>query len=337
MANRTNIKRGVSLYSFQEEYFLRKMTLEDCIAAAARMGALGIEIIGEQMVPGFPNPGEAFFDNWRGWMEKYGTTPTCHDMFLDRNRYRGRLLDEDEMLRSVVRDLQFAGKLGCPVIRVIANTPPEIAEKAIPYAEELGVKMGVEIHSPLDLDHERIRAHIETIGRTGTKFLGFIPDMGIYVKRFPRIITERFTRDGAQEKIVEYITERYNSHEPLGDLVETVKAMGGNERDLALAGMAGHYIYSNPRKLLEQKDRIFHIHAKFYEMLPDYTEYSIPYDQVVPVLIEGGYNGYLSSEYEGNRHIQDVYEVDSVEQVRRQQEMFRRLLGEVPAAQPVAR
>ena len=45
-------------------------------------------------------------------------------------------------------------------------------------------------------------------------------------------------------------------------------------------------------------------------------------------LIEGGYDGYLSSEYEGNRHIQDVFEVDSVEQVRRQQEMFKKLLGE---------
>ena len=46
------IKRGVSLYSFQEEFFLRKMTLEDCIAACARLGAKGIETIGEQMMPG---------------------------------------------------------------------------------------------------------------------------------------------------------------------------------------------------------------------------------------------------------------------------------------------
>jgi hypothetical protein len=77
-------------------------------------------------------------------------------------------------------------------------------------------------------------------------------------------------------------------------------------------------------------DRIFHIHAKFYEMIDDETEYSIPYDEVIPVLEEGGYQGYLSSEYEGNRHIQDVFEVDSVEQVRRQQEMFMKLLHEIP-------
>jgi len=63
-------------------------------------------------------------------------------------------------------------------------------------------------------------------------------------------------------------------------------------------------------------------------MLEDGTEYSIPYDEIVPVLRECGFNGYISSEYEGNRHIQDVFEVDSVEQVRRHQAMLARLLGE---------
>ena len=33
----SQIKRGVSLYSFQEEFFLRKMTLENCVAACADM------------------------------------------------------------------------------------------------------------------------------------------------------------------------------------------------------------------------------------------------------------------------------------------------------------
>jgi len=49
-----------------------------------------------------------------------------------------------------------------------------------------------------------------------------------------------------------------------------------------------------------------HIHAKFYEMTEDYEEYSVPYDQIVKVLIEGGYDGYLASEWEGQRTTQDV-------------------------------
>src|SRR3954449_5727585 len=83
-----NIKRGVSLYSFQEEYFLRKMTLQDIIATTQKLDIPGIEIIGEQMVPGFPDPGEAFFEQWHAWMQQYGRTPVCHDMFLDRNTYK---------------------------------------------------------------------------------------------------------------------------------------------------------------------------------------------------------------------------------------------------------
>ncbi|MEG8046709.1 hypothetical protein QP175_11150 [Sphingomonas aerolata] len=49
------IKRGVSLYSFQNETFLGKMTLEDCIRTCAEMGATGIEVIGEQTFWGGPN------------------------------------------------------------------------------------------------------------------------------------------------------------------------------------------------------------------------------------------------------------------------------------------
>ena len=49
------VKRGVSLYSYQDEYFLRTLSLEDCIRESAAFGARGIEIIPEQSIPGFPH------------------------------------------------------------------------------------------------------------------------------------------------------------------------------------------------------------------------------------------------------------------------------------------
>jgi hypothetical protein len=67
-------------------------------------------------------------------------------------------------------------------------------------------------------------------------------------------------------------------------------------------------------------------------MTEDLVEYSIPYDKVVAVLDEGGYEGYICSEYEGNRWIEDAEPVQCVEQVRRQQEMLKRLIGEPAAA-----
>lgn len=78
---------------------------------------------------------------------------------------------------------------------------------------------------------------------------------------------------------------------------------------------------------------IRHIHAKFYEMQRvegfDYWhEYSIPYHEIIPVLAEIGYDGYLSSEYEGNRHIEDAHPVDSAAQVGAHQSMLAALIGQ---------
>jgi sugar phosphate isomerase/epimerase len=328
MAVNHQIKRGVSLYSFQEEFFLRKMTLEDCIAACAKMGANGIETIGEQMMPGFPHLSDAFYDRWHGWMDKYGVTPTCHDMFLDLKRYKGRLMTDDEMLESVIRDLKHANKLGCTVIRVIVNTPPHIMEKAAPYAEQYNVRMGIEIHAPFHFDHEWIQRHTEVMERVGSPYLGYIPDMGHIEKRYPRVRSDRLVRRGAKAQIIQYIAEAYERRENIEKLTEDVKKMGGGELELSMITDLTRMVYADPRRMLDFMPRIFHIHAKFYEMLDNGTEYSIPYEDVIPVLIEGGFNGYLSSEYEGNRHIQDAFEVDSLEQVNRQQKMFKRLLGE---------
>jgi hypothetical protein len=54
------IKRGVSLYSYQDEYFLRTLSIEDCIRESAAFGARGIEIIPEQSIPGFPRVSDEF-------------------------------------------------------------------------------------------------------------------------------------------------------------------------------------------------------------------------------------------------------------------------------------
>ena len=155
-----------------------------------------------------------------------------------------------------------------------------------------------------------------------------MPDMGTYVKRFPRVVSERALRDGARPRVVDLIVSTYDDHGDVHGLMDMVNYMGGGSVEMGLARQATHYTWNDPRNMLEYMPRIGHIQAKFYEMTEDGTEYSIPYDEIIPVLVEGGYDGYLSSEYEGNRHIQDAYPVDSVEQVRRQHVMFQRLLGE---------
>jgi sugar phosphate isomerase/epimerase len=323
-----SVKRGISLYSYQEEYFLRKLTLEQCIAKASAIGALGIETLAEQMMPGFPRLSDAFYDQWHGWMAKYGTVSVCHDMFLDTKRFKGRLMSEDECVESIVRDLKHASRLGCKVMRMLVFVSPELLEKCLPHAEEYDVKMGIEVHAPWHFDHPWIMRHMEMMERTKTRHAGFIPDMGIFTKRLPRVMKERALRNGATPAVLDYVSAAYEQGILSEYIIAEARNMGGNPVDLSFAEASRHNVYSQPKRLLEFMPYIFHIHAKFYDMVDDEHEYSIPYDKIVPVLIQGGFNGYLSSEYEGNRHIQDAYEVDSLEQVRRQHAMFRRLLGE---------
>jgi sugar phosphate isomerase/epimerase len=103
-----------------------------------------------------------------------------------------------------------------------------------------------------------------------------------------------------------------------------------------MANRAARLIYMEPARLLEYMPHILHIHGKFNEMVGESLEESIPYEDVVPVLIEGGYNGYISSEFEGDGWVEHASELDSVEQVRRHQLMLKRLLGEVTGQEVAA-
>lgn len=320
---KNNIKRGVSLYSYQEEFFLKKMSLEDCIAAVAATGATGIEIVGEQSIPGCPNiPSDAFVNQWREWMEKYNVTPVAHDMFLDYNKKKGHYWTDAEAVESFKKDIRFANKLGFKVIRVIVNATPEIMEKVIPYAEDYDIKLGIEVHAPWHINSAWMTRHWEVMEKTGTKHFGFIPDMGGFTKRLPQVQVDRLIRQGADPKIAEFVCEQHEKGIMAEYTIYEVSRMSDRRIDMAVAELSRHNTFANPISLMEHMDRIVHVHGKFYDMTEDCIEPSIPYKDVIDVLNKGGYNGFICSEYEGNRHIQDIQEIDSVGQVKRHQQMM---------------
>ncbi len=337
MAPTHQIKRGVSLYSFQEEYFHKRQSLEQILATCSRLDIRGIEIIGDQMVRGYPNIPDSFVAQWRGWMDTYELTPVCLDMFLDWNKFKGRVMTQDERVESLRRDIVNAHKLGCSVIRVIHDIEPQILEQLVSDAERHKVALALEVHAPSDLDSALEQRLIELYERIQSPYLGFTIDLGIYCKRLPRVVSARYLRDGMSPKICEFLIDRYD-HGQLSavdkkgadneTMVENIFKMGGREQDVYLAFMGTHMCNSNPRRLLDYMPHIKHVHAKFYEMLSDATEYSIDYSEIIPILIEGGYAGYLSSEYEGNRWIDDAVEVDATEQVRLQQIQLKKLLAQ---------
>jgi hypothetical protein len=128
------------------------------------------------------------------------------------------------------------------------------------------------------------------------------------------------------QHIADYVEQAYEDRVLSEYVVLNVREMGGHGPAIAMAETLRHNSAFEPKRMLDYMDRIHNIHGKFYEMTEDLVEPSIPYDKIVAVLKKGGYEGYICSEYEGNRWIEDAYEVDSVEQVRRQQSMLKKLI-----------
>ncbi len=96
------------------------------------------------------------------------------------------------------------------------------------------------------------------------------------------------------------------------------------------------YSRSKPEDMAKLLRYIVSIHAKFYNMteIPgkpgQYEDKSIDYEGPITALKEAGYVGYINSEYEGQRRFQDLpFEqlADEVDQVRKNQEMLKRLIG----------
>ena len=329
------IKRGVSLYSYQNETFQGKMTLEDCIRTSAEFGANGIEIIGEQTFWGWPEVGveDAAVENWHQLIAKYDCVPVSHDFMLDYKRYKGREMPFDEQVASVRKDIDFGARLGMKYIRALVSIAPEVLVAAAPYAEEKGIKILIEVHAPLHFDHPWIIRHAVAFEKSGSDALGFLPDMGMFLHAYPPVMVEKFKRLGVPAHIADYIVKAYEDRMLSEYIILNVQQMGGVGPAIAMAEVTRHNAAFEPKRMLDYMNRIHNIHGKFYQMDADYVEPSIPYDKIVAVLKQGGYDGYICSEYEGNRWIEDAEEPDSVEQVRRQQVMLAQLIGEpVPAA-----
>lgn len=344
------IKRSVSLYSYQEEYYLGKMNLEDCIREVSKTGATGIELLPEQMMDDFPIITPKFKSEWFELMAKYGTEPTCYDAFLENHIYKNRTCTLKEQIGMMERDIQMAHELGFKTLRTLVSTPMEVIRGSIGCAEANDIKVCIEVHSPFSMNSGWADGYLEMIHQTGTKNFGFMPDFGIFCNQIPDILREQARRKGVAEDCIQAVEEAflnrvskgftkiqydtnlgrafqaYMKANGLPELIEKVKRLGGDQKAIDYVFSSFQYTWCDLQDIIDNIPYIYHTHAKFYNMDESYNETSIPIKQVVDAYKKAGYVGYLSSEYEGNRMLNDAIEVDSVEQVRRHQEAMRRAI-----------
>ena len=353
------MKRGVSLYSYQQAEWSGKMTWRDQLEEVATNlgGATGIEIISEATIPQYPFPSEQFIFDWNNEIARWGLTAVTMDCYLDVMQFRTHVMNHAEAAQRLMYDLRLAKRMGFKNIRLVHSVPLEAIEMALPLAEELDVRMTNEIHAPypitanLDLpDHPRgfmgldwkyrHAQDVAFIEKTGTKHYGLQPDMGIFQYRPPKAMLGYMLRQYMNAKEAAGVCdEYYRISDTSGekDAQEYMERICPQIMESQYAFMLFGGMCAQPEELFRIAPYIYCIHGKFYGMseIPGqpghYEEASIRYPEAIKVLKSIGYEGYIDSEYEGQRSQQDTGDAglaDEVEEVRRHHEMLKRLIGE---------
>jgi len=288
---------GVTFHSFTNEYCALQWSFEDMMFLASLLGG-GVEIVGPAHHRGFPGVTAEFERAFKSSLERNQLIPTCYGSYADPFMLPDRDLTPDELLDYTVPQLKAAAKLGFPVVRLQYFTHT-IIERLLPYAEKLNLKMGYELHVPLTIESPETRMLIEQVTRIASPHFGLIPDSGIFARSVSRFRIRQIQEQGVSREIVLRAVELWNAKTSAEDALKELIAMGLDKKSIGQIEMIwGSYGHSEPEALAEIMPYIIHFHGKFYSMF-DGDEPDIRFEEAVRALVAGGYQGWISSEYEG--------------------------------------
>lgn len=326
---------GTTLFSLTLEQRQPGRDLRSLIGeVAARDLGPGLEMVAFQSLRGWPHLDEAAAREVRGTIDDSGLTPSCLAVNLDLALYPGRLLSDDEAFEYIAVQLRGAAALGFPAVRVGIESGPPVLSRLLPLAEQLGVKIGVEIHAPMTIDAPPVAALKELFTRLDTEWLGFIPDFSASMRAVPSAVDDAHRSAGIAPELTALAKEVWGEPGPTmakfpelerraAELGATPPKIGNIKMIFTMHGRMA------PERWADFFPHVIHVHGKFYGVA-DGEDQSIDYPAIGRVLREQGYTGFISSEYEAH-----VYTArhSAFDQVRAHHDMLKRLFE---AERPVA-
>lgn len=297
------IKLGVTTHSYAAEWVDGTATLEDMYRQCAELGLDGIEIVETTMFPDYPYVSDAYAGEIKRLERAYGVKLVALSANMDCGKRWDRDLTDREKLKIVIQDLQNANKLECPVLKSQYLITPRVMQMAEKYARQYGVILTIEIHNPETPTSPVMTEYYNMMEETGSKYLGFVPDFGMLANRPNKAEFDRAVQGGARQEVLNYAVQlRYDgvSREEGRELLIQKGAlpqeMGMFESMYGYMQFSKVPDYEGLKKILKYCP---HMHGKFIDILEDGTESTIPYNDVLKVLAEAGYDKYIVSEFEG--------------------------------------
>lgn len=325
----SNIKLCTSLFSFALEWNSGKYSLEQMMAKVKELNlASGIEIIGFQNLKGFPYLSDVNIADVKSLIYKYGFEPVCLDANVDVGIRRDRLLTNEETAEYIIPQIWMASKLGFPVLRIQMTAKPEVIKSLVPVAEKANVKLGMELHTPYQVDHPAVIALRELYEKIDSPYLGFIPDFGTSMRNIPDALLNSFKAAGVTDELIAITKEIWKKDIPtplkFGELQERASSLGATPAQIGRLNMAfsmnGRQDVNAWKEIIPQT---VHLHGKFYGFDENGDEPSIDYADILKVFYEGGYKGYVASEYEGTAFTD---EFTGFEMVKKHQALCKKIL-----------
>lgn len=317
-----DLKLGVTLHSFTNEYCSYVWSFEDLMRIAGLLGG-GVEIVGPAHHRGFPHVSDQFEAEFKSSVQRNGLTPTSYGSYSDPFMLPDRDLSPAELVDYTVPQLVGAHRLGFPIVR-LQHFTAEVIEELLPWADRLDLVLGWELHVPMTIESARTQFLLSLVRKYDTPWLGLIPDAGI----FARSVSSRHIQDGRQAGIDEQLLQAAVTAWNEGKSLEQALAIvGGPAPEAALTTWVGMvwdtFGHSDPAALAEIMPYVVHLHGKFFHIV-DGDEPDLRYRELVSSLLSSGYRGWMSSEYEGDAP-------DSFEIVSAHQAMIRRYMDEFHA------
>lgn len=306
--------QGVTLYSFTRPFHAREADLEGLIRTAASEGfGPGLEVIGFSSFRGFPEIDDAYAGWFRDLVAEVGLVPTSLAVNADIGIHRDRLLNQDELIAYMTRQIKAAARLGFPIARVQISLTPDSMEQLAPIAENYGVALALEVHADQYASHPRILALRDRYEKVGSPYLGFTMDWGATVTGFAPSLIEAYRRRGASDELLAKVVDLWDAYYeqgPPADQAEHGQRLGSfiglaaqhGRPDLGIDfGINGTGLFGPARvdDWLEIFPWITHVHGKFFGIDHSGEEPSVPVRDLIRLLVENGYSGAISSEYEG--------------------------------------
>ncbi len=333
----SKIKTCVSLYSLQDEYLNKRMDLGEIMRFVKEAGAEGVELLPDQMLKGAPEPDEETIRHWHSLLEETGLTPVIADVFLNTNLYKNRTLTKKECVELLEKEIRQASRLGIHLIRLVSMTPCWVLEDLLPCCEQYDVAVALEIHAGMAFDVPETKAFIEEMKRLDSKYIGLVIDTGIFCRRMPRVVRDYEVSIGTSPEVFDYMDSLFEQntdfHQVLlknnGQYPEELKQAMKSEHDQISVPLLDGYENYPYEALDDLMPYIKHFHLKTFEMTPEGPEYSMDYKGLLQYLHEHGYDGYVSTEYEGNRFTLAGCKMREKEQVAMQQAYIHTCLKEI--------